>query len=300
MTSRQEAKLNMYNAVVTHCDSNAAIVASVPAFQTSVNSFKDVYNNILETAQLEAQVISGIAMDKTSLRKELAQQAADIAAAVYAFASAAVNNTLKEQVNFSVSDLLHQKDELLGSVCTNISNAANDNIAGLADYGITAGTLTDFNTLIGNYTLAVSAPRNAVAQRSSYSAGLKSLFKQGDDILKNQMDKIINQFKNTQPLFYDTYKNNRIIIDEGTSATQVDGVITQSGTETTLSAVSVQVVGQSYNTASNGSGKYKLKIPVPGAYSIQFSKSGFVSKTIDNVEITLGQSTSLDVQLDAV
>ncbi len=299
MTSRQEAKLNMYNAVVTHCESNSAIVASVPAFQTAFNNFQDVYSSILETAQLEAQVIAGIAMDKSSLRKELAQQGADIAAAVYAFATAANNNTLKEQVNFSVSDLIHQKDELLGPVCTNISTAANDNIAGLAGYGITAAVLTDFNTLIGNYMLAVSAPRNAVTLRSSYSDGLKDLFKQGDDILKNQMDKIVNQFKNTEPLFYATYKNNRIILDAGTSTTEAEGIITQSGTETTISGVLVQVVGQSYNTTSNGSGEYILKIQVPGTYSIKFTKSGFADKTIDNVEITLGQSTSLDVQLDA-
>ena len=43
---RQEARFNMYNAVVTCCQVNNAIVALVPAFQTAANNLKDVYNDI--------------------------------------------------------------------------------------------------------------------------------------------------------------------------------------------------------------------------------------------------------------
>ena len=299
MDSKQESKLNMYNAVITHCAANPAIIATVPAFQTALTNFQNVFGNIIETAQLEAQVIKGIAMDKSQYKTDLVQKASEIAAAVYAYAVTQNNNTLKEQVHFSVSDLLRMKDEILGPTCLNISNAANDNVASLAGYGITAAVITDFNDMISTYMGVVSNPRNAVTQRATYSASLKDYFKEGDDILKNQMDKIALQFKAANLEFYTTYKNNRIILDAGTSATEAEGIITQSGTETTISGVSVQVVGQSYNAASNGSGEYKLKIPVPGTYSIQFSKPGFANKTIDNVEITLGQSTSLDVQLDA-
>ena len=32
MNALQEAKLNMYHAVINHCDANPAIVATVPAF----------------------------------------------------------------------------------------------------------------------------------------------------------------------------------------------------------------------------------------------------------------------------
>jgi hypothetical protein len=299
MTSRQEAKLNMYNAVVTYCQANNAIVASVPAFQTAFNDFQDIFSSILETAQLESQNITGVAMDKTQLRTTVVESTINVAAAVYAYAISTNNNTLKERVNYSLTELSHLKDELLGPTCMDISQAANDNIANLAPYNITAAVLTDLNANIGQYMLSVSGPRNAVTQRATYKTTIKNLFKDGDNILKNQMDKIALQFKTTNLEFYTTYFNNRIILDAGTSATQAEGIITQSGTETTISGVAVQVVGQSYSATSDGSGNYKVKIPIPGTFSIKFSKSGFADKTIDNVEITLGQSTSLDVQLDA-
>lgn len=78
MNSSQEAKLNMYNAVVTHCAANPAIVATVPAFQTALTDFQNIFGSIIETAQEEAQVIKGVAMDKAQAKKDLVQKAVDI------------------------------------------------------------------------------------------------------------------------------------------------------------------------------------------------------------------------------
>lgn len=298
MTSSQEARLSMYNAVISFCDANAATVATVPAFQTALNSFKDIFSTILQTAQLEAQVITGITMDKAQLRNDLAAKAVEISAAIFAYASSTGNNTLKERANYSLTDMLRLKDELLGPTSVNIANDANANAAALVSYGVTAAAITDFNTMIGSFMTAVASPRNAVTQRATYSAMLKTNFKDGNDVLKNQMDKIALQFRADQPEFYSTYKNNRIILDAATSSTQAQGVITQSGTGAAVAAVSVQVVGNTYNTVSDAAGNYKLKIQVPGSYSIKFIKSGFADKTIDNVQITLGQSTPLNAELD--
>ncbi len=39
MNSKQEAKLNMFDAVLTHCKKNAAIILTVPAFQIALVLF---------------------------------------------------------------------------------------------------------------------------------------------------------------------------------------------------------------------------------------------------------------------
>ncbi len=297
MNSSQEAKLNMYNAVVTHCAANPAIVATVPAFQTAFTNFQDIFSSIIETAQEEAQVIKGVAMDKAQAKKDLVQKAVDISSSVYAYAVTQNDNTLKEQVNFSLTDLLRLKDEILGPTCLNISNAANDNVANLVGYGITAAVITDFNDMITNYMGAVSNPRNAVTQRATYSASLKDYFKSGDDILKNQMDKIALQFKAANLEFYTTYKNNRIILDAGTSATELSGTVTSAADDSPVSGASVEVIGASITVNTDGNGDYEIK-PLPiGTYSVKFTKAGFTDKTVDNVLIKLGQTTTLDVEL---
>lgn len=300
MNARLEARLNMYHAVIAYCDENAVIVATVPAFQTALTSFKAKVSSIVSTSQLEEEITSGIATDKGVLRTTLCEQAADIAALVYAYAASVNNNTLKEAVDFSKSDLRLIKDDNLPQVCQNIHAAANDNLAALAPFGVTAGMLSSLDDLIEDYAEAVPKPRNATALKKTYASTLKNLYAEADTILKEQMDKTAISFKSANAVFYETYKNNRIILDPATSATQVAGIVRDQWTNNPVSGVAVQVVDQSYSATTNGSGEYTIKIPVPGEYNITFTKAGYVTKTEENVEITLGEETELDVTITQI
>ncbi len=298
MTSRNEAKLGMYNAVLTHIEANGTITATVPAFETAADALRTIYNSIIDAAQQEEQAIKGITLDKSAARIALCQEAANIAAAVFAFAAAASNNTLKEQVNYPVSKLLLTKDELLIPACNNIHDLANTNIASLTDYGVTPARLTAFTNIVEDYQELIPSPRNAVTSKAAVRTSLTTLFKQADDIFKTQLDKIALQFKTSNIDFYNTYKQNRIILDAATSSTQVTGVITDSENNQPVAGVTVQVVGQPYTAASNAVGEYTVKIPVPGTYNLAFTIiAGYNNKTQTGVVVTLGQSTTLNTQL---
>jgi hypothetical protein len=301
MTAKQEAKLNMYHAVITHCDNNAAIVATVPAFDATMTTFKAKVSSLDATIQLEAQVITGVATDKQSMRDALCQQAADIAAVVFAYATNTANNELAESVDFSKSDLERLRDDQLPGVCNNIHAAANGNLVALGPYGITALMLGSFNTLITNYTSKVPAPRNAVALRKTYAANIKTFFKDADLLLKKILDKLAVQFKAANLEFYNTYLNNRIILDAATSKTKAAGTITNSADDTAIAGVTVAtiVAGNPVSTQTDAFGKYKLPLP-PGTYTITFTKTGFNNHQVTNVTITLGQTTTVDVEMTAV
>jgi len=297
MDSRNEAKLSMYNAVLTHIEASNAITVTVPAFATAATTLRTTYNNIVEAAQQETLAITGITIDKTEARLALCNEAARIAAAIFAYASSISNNELKQQVNYPISKLQNTNDELLIPVVNNISALGTANIAALATYGVTATTISDFEDTIEDYQELIPNPRNAVTSRSAVRTSIINLFKEGDAILKNQMDKLALQFKTTEPEFYNTYKNNRIILDAATSTTQAIGTITDSVTNQPIASVAIQVVGQSYTATGNSTGGYAVKIPVPGTYNITFTVGGYNTKTVTGVVITLGQSTTLNVQL---
>lgn len=300
MDSKQEAKLSMYDAVISHCDDNAGIVATIPAFQTAFNLFKDLYENIVSAAQSEMQLINGYALDKTEQRKFLSQSANEVASAVFAFASATDNTVLREKVNYTPSDFRRFKDELLTPACQIVHDAANDNIAELEPYGITAGKLSDFQEIINDYAAVAPAPRNAVSQRTSFAALIKDLFRQGDDLLKTRLDKLALQFQTSQTGFYNAYKNNRMVLDTGTSSTQVAGTVTASnGSGPVINAV-ITIGEQPYTATTGINGEYTIKTPVPGIYSLVFTATGFVTKTVNNIEVSLGDTTALDVVMDLV
>lgn len=289
MDNLTESRLNMFRAVAKHCNDNPAIVSTVPAFQTAATALNSTISSILTTAQMESQVIKGITIDKSELKKTLCQQATDIAASVYAYASGINDNTLKQQVNYSLTELLRIKDDLIGPVNTNIHDAANTHLAALAPYGITAATLTSFMTAITNYITVVPTPRNAVSQRKAYIAELKKMMKDGDNILKEQMDKLIGNFKTTHPQFVTAYKSNRVIIDPATSGTQIKGKVISAADNKAIKDVKVEIVGSTVTDSTTATGRFLIKPAAAGTYSIKLTKPGFQEKTVTGIIVQLGQ-----------
>ena len=297
MDSRNEAKLSMYNAVLTHIEANAVITATVPAFATVATTLRTTYDNIIDAAQQETLAITGITMDKTQARLALCNEAAGIAAAIFAYASSISDNEMKEQVNYPVSKLQNTNDELLIPVCNNILSIATTNAAAIIPYGVSAARVTAFEDIIEDYQNLIPNPRNAVSNRSAVRTSIKNLFKDADLIFKSQLDKLALQFKTTEEDFYNTYRNNRIILDAATSNTQATGTITDSVTNLPIPNVTINVVDELYTATSDATGDYTIKIPVPGTYNLTFLAGGYNTKVQNGVVVTLGQSTALNIQL---
>lgn len=297
MNRKQEAKLGMYNAVSTFCADNAAITATVLAFQTAVTDFDNAIAELRNAAQKEAQVILGITRDKTNLKNDLCDTAAGIASAIFAYAVSINSEELKEKANFPVSKLQYLRDELLAGTCRNIWGAANTNLAALADYGITAPKLADFLTKTESYESSVPEPRNALSVRSAQSETIAEKIRAIDAILKTRMDKLAVQFKTSHSEFYKSYRNNRIIIDAGSSATQLVGSIKQQGTDLAISGATILVVEKELTGTSNALGAYVVPVTVAGFYKVKFTAEGYEEKEVTAVKIDLGKTTTLNVEL---
>lgn len=297
MTNRDEAKLNMYNAVAAFCTTNNAIVNTVPALQTAVTNLKAQIVVLTQAAQNEAAIIVGITQNKATLKKTLAQTATSHAAALFAFANSQNDEVLKAKAKTSFSQLYGLKDEELTIITQNISAELTANQAGLVPYGITAALITAFNNLITQYNTAVPQPRNAASQKKVSGQQLKTIFKKIDDLLKLEMDKLVIQFKTTNINFFNGYKSNRVILNAPTQKTKLSGLITSSANNQPLKDVVIQVLNTSYTDTTKPTGRYEIKIPVTGTYSVSFSKTGFAPITNNNVSITLGQNTVLNIAL---
>lgn len=216
MTAREEAKLSMYRAVSQHCSLNAAIVNTNLAFKSS-NTTLDAKIATLLTSETSVQKqTKGVAQDKGTLRATLVLTAFETAAQVSAFATKTKNDTLKQIVNFSMTDLERIKDDLLIPTCNNIKKAANDNLANLADYGVTVASLTAFQTDMDNYSASVAKPRLAKTQKTTDGKNVKAIMKEIDNILKEEMDKTVVNFRKTYPDFVTKYKEVRKIVDPST------------------------------------------------------------------------------------
>lgn len=268
------------------------------AFSTAFNSFKSKVAAIIATVQQEDLVTKGVTIDKSEAKKTLCQLAADIAAPIFAFASSTNDNKLKEEVDFSYSDLFKSKDDQLAPRCQNIHDAGTTNLAALAPYGITAATLTTFQTTIDNYQAKVPTPRNAAALKVTIRTNLRNLIKETDKVLKEQMDKPVVGLKTTNPNFVTTYKANRIIIDPSKSATTLKGTVTNSADNSFIVGSSVTIEGTKLNAITNDKGEYEIKPITIGTANLIASASKFKDKTILNIAVKKGQINKQDISLD--
>ncbi len=81
-------------------------------------------------------------------------------------------------------------------------------------------------------------------------------------------------------------------------ACYLEGVVTDSVSGLPLSNATVQVLSTSLSKITNIAGEYKTGTVTPGTVSVQVSRSGYQTKIINNVILTNGQLTVLDVELN--
>ncbi|MEQ1676280.1 MAG: carboxypeptidase-like regulatory domain-containing protein [Chitinophagaceae bacterium] len=299
MTLKNEAKLNAYNTVEDYCTERNAIVATSPAFQAAFNTFRAKKSALVTSFELEAQALKGIAMDKKQAKQLLATQFADVAALVYAFAFNAKNNTLKEAVNFSFTDLNRMKDDEINKVCANIRKAAWDNLVSLADYGVDEALIDSMDEILDLYQATTTGPRTAITNRRNYKTVIAEQIKEIDSLLKNSLDKIAVKFKKNHPDFYRTYTYNRVIVDPKSSTTQLKGVVTDAESKKAIAGVTVTAVinEKPFTAKTDLKGKYSIDTPVAGTYQLTFAHKAYKNIPELIIDIVLGKSRVENMEL---
>ncbi|MFM7017084.1 MAG: choice-of-anchor B family protein [Bacteroidota bacterium] len=77
----------------------------------------------------------------------------------------------------------------------------------------------------------------------------------------------------------------------------LEGVVTDSLSGMPLNGVTVQILTTGISKSSKLTGEYKTGLAQAGIYDVQFSKAGYITKTITGVSLHNGVLTNLDVQL---
>jgi hypothetical protein len=209
MTTKKLNKLASYLAIEGICNNNNAW-QTVSAFADAYADFQTHVTNIQTLSQTQSQPTTGITLDKKAARQTACTTALPIAQAVHAYAVKNKNNQLAAQVDFSLSDLTGGRDIQSAEHCQNIYNAANTNLANLANFGVTAAKLTALNGAIAAFNLLISKPRDTRAQGKTVTSTLEAEFAAADESLVI-MDDLLGQITDTK--FVSDFQNARIIVD---------------------------------------------------------------------------------------
>ena len=115
--------------------------------------------------------------------------------------------------------------------CRFILATANTVLAALADYGITADTLTTFKQATDAFDGLKTAPRERVVKRRAAAQQLRWLTQAALKIVREELDGLMPQFKESHPAFHAEYFAAREIVDTRTGKPEESKVVPQPAPE---------------------------------------------------------------------
>lgn len=297
MNAKQEAKLGMYNVIVSSLDAQLPTIQQFTAFHTAYLRFKVKVNTLHIVGQQEDFIISGLALDKTQIKNSLVVMAADIAALIYSYAVEINDPLLRNEVNYSPSKLRLTKDDQLPIRLKNIHDRGVAHLAALEDYGINASLLSTFSDLIESYKEKVPSPRRGISTKKNVKANMVQLFKEADAILKLQMDKRIVALKSQYPDIIAEYKSNRILIEAAKTATQFKGTVTRKSDGSYVLNATVKLDNTIYETLTDEKGAFLIKEIPYGSYTATATADDLTAIEAVPVQIKRGQINKMKFSL---
>lgn len=214
MDQSQLNRKHMIEATVTYLDMNAAIWQSIAKIGEVKNKLGNASLAINNAAELQEESKVTVGKIKVALKRTMCEKA-DIVndiAEVYALLNG--KEKLAEKMSDSASDLFKMKnDDVLRRIKLIIEKAIGLQEILTAEYGLNAEQITDLQADYNRFLELNGQPREYQIKSSMATHSLEELFTESNDLLTNQLDKLIKIFKRRNPNFYYGYLKARMVVD---------------------------------------------------------------------------------------
>lgn len=104
-------------------------------------------------------------------------------------------------------------DSDLIQTANRVTDAAQENMAALAGYGVTATNNDELKAAAELFANKKESPRDAIIGRKIETLPLPTAIRAVRSIFRNELDKLMTAFKKPEPDFYKGYFTARIIVD---------------------------------------------------------------------------------------
>jgi hypothetical protein len=311
MKYQQEDFLNMLYTETAVCTKFQTTWSTNTVFSQSQTLLAGKLPLIEANRDAQMTTSKGITAEKNAKRALAVDKALFLVNRMQSYATVTGNNDLLESIRFNSSKLNKCRDTEVVGYCDNIAAKATANVANLANYGVTAVLITDFQTAVAAYAAYIAKPRTVTTVTKNATENLAILFKEANDILTKRLDLDIEVFKTTKPDFYSQYQSARQIISSSGSATAVKGItkakengellknvtLTFSFIENGTLKAAVTSTNKDVVKKSADKGKFPIANLAEGTYIVTVHKIGFKDQTI-TITVAKGETTDLVIELE--
>ena len=215
MTAEQSNKYSMYSATANVMKSHIDRITGTTALAASYDRFDTMLEQITQKDKERMGKTTGKVAAKDEAEDALVMATIIVSSGVSAFARVKGNAQLREAVNIRESYLRHARPSEQLNIAKVVYDLAKANAQELVSYGITATMLDDLKARITAYENAVKEVVSGAAERTGARTAVSDLFVQADEVLKEELDRMMQVYRVSDPEFYNDYKAARVIKDLG-------------------------------------------------------------------------------------
>jgi hypothetical protein len=213
MNTREFNKMNMFTSVNSVFQVGNDGIAKIKTLADAQGRFGE---KLVVISGREAQyttVAAGATAAKKNAVDALVAVAMRIVNALFVLGNNMQNEQLKAEFGLKPSDLFHMRELTLIKICCRIAEMGKQYCAELGAYGIVESDLESLAAAIISFRKAREEQQQRLAEVKS---GRRMLYKEmiaADNILRNEIDPLMELIKESDPGFYNQYKAARVIKD---------------------------------------------------------------------------------------
>jgi hypothetical protein len=233
MKQKQKNKLNMYNTVYSVMQDHKEIWSGVSQLKTIFGKFSENFSRLtaLKIAhETDLQPFLNVVLEKReSLLAEVNPIANIILAYAIDFKKPELVKKIKQLKNKLVksneldlienSKIIYRAAKKLYKKSVTEAKKSDNDLVSIMDYGLKEKMIIDLKVAKKEFVASLLALQKAMENKDLTGRQITSVLKKNQRLLKNKIDLLLTIFSTSNPDFYKTYQEARVI-----QKTQIDNV----------------------------------------------------------------------------
>ena len=205
----------MLQAVVNFLEKEGTKISTVERIPEIMETLKSKRDAIQVLDAERRQNIKVITAKKKSKLEALNASTLSLCGVTHSFAHQSKNEELALEMNITKTFLTKSSSTVNLSKCITLFTLAEEWQKELAPLGWDEAKMNSHRLLLEETALMITAPREAIVNRSKITNHSYTLIREAVDILKNQLDPLVQQFEAEEPFVVSEYNDIRKSIQYG-------------------------------------------------------------------------------------
>lgn len=292
----QQAKLMMYLLIKGIINTANSLWAGNIPFTASFGLLSGLITQLEAQRTIQENPITGITADKKAKKDAAFVLGWATMNHVKSWAVATNNAGVLGKLKYTESQMKSATGVEYVGILTTIYNTAQDNVGSLSTYGVTPTTQTAYLASITAFSNVLTDPMKAEEARAIATENIATLEGQIDVFLETRMDVDMENYRLSQPDFYNQYFNSRVPVKPGVNKRALELTVIDSVTHLPIAKVVVTYDDAPKKHKTSAKGISYMQNLTQDSHTVHLSLIGYVNKS-QQFNVISGETTKLTVQL---